>query len=151
VETLRHIHLEGHAYFVTTNVYNRQKLFSNPQIPGIVLSALFFLREEGYYRLYSFVIMPDHLHIIMLPQESKTVSQIMHSLKTYTAKIINDLLGRSGKVWQDGFCERIIRTESDLREKASYIETNPVRAKLVDSPETYLFSSAHCREKMDYF
>jgi REP element-mobilizing transposase RayT len=151
VESLRHIHLEGHAYFVTTNVYKKQKLFSNPQIADTALSALFFLREETYYRLHSFLIMPDHLHMIIIPQESKTVSQIMHSLKSYTAKKINDLLGRKGKVWQDGFYERIIRTEDDLREKASYLETNPVRAKLVEDPETYLFSSAHCTEKMHYF
>jgi REP element-mobilizing transposase RayT len=75
----------------------------------------------------------------------------MHSLKSYTAKKINNLLGRSGKIWQDGFYERIIRNEDDLREKAIYIENNPVRERLVEEPEKYFYSSARYREKMDYF
>ncbi len=143
--------MEGYAYFVTTNVYQRQKIFSNSKIADIVLSAIFFLKEKGYYRLYSLVIMPEHLHLIILPQNKKTVSQIMHSLKSYSAKKINNILGRSGKIWQDGFYERIIRNENDLREKAGYVENNPVRKKLVEEPEKYFYSSAHNREKMDYF
>jgi REP element-mobilizing transposase RayT len=151
VKRLKHINIEGYAYFVTTNIYHRQKIFSNPEIANIVLSAIFFLKEKGYYRIYSFVIMPEHLHLIILPQNKKTVSQIMHSLKSYTAKKINNLLGRSGKIWQDGFYERIIRNENDLREKAIYIENNPVRERLVEEPEKYFYSSTRYREKMDYF
>jgi REP element-mobilizing transposase RayT len=151
VTKLEHINLEGYAYFVTTNVYHRQKIFSNPKIGDIVLSAIFFLRDKGYYRLYSFVIMPEHLHLIILPQNKRTVSQIMHRLKSYTAKKINNLLGRSGKIWQDGFYERIIRSQDDLREKATYMENNPVRKNLVAEPEEYSYSSGHNREKMDYF
>ncbi len=151
VKKLKHINLEGYAYFVTTNIYHRQKIFSNSPIADIVLSALFFLRDKGYYRLYSFVIMPEHLHLIILPQNKKTVSQIMHSLKSYTAKKINNLLGRSEKIWQAGFYERIIRNQDDLREKAIYIENNPVRKKLAEEPEKYFYSSAHNRERMDYF
>jgi REP element-mobilizing transposase RayT len=151
VKRLKHINIEGYAYFVTTNIYHRQKIFSNPEIANIVLSAIFFLKEKGYYRIYSFVIMPEHLHLIILPQNKKTVSQIMHSLKSYTAKKINNLLGRSGKIWQDGFYERIIRNENDLREKAIYIENNPVRERLVEEPEKYFYSSTRYSEKMDYF
>jgi REP element-mobilizing transposase RayT len=151
VKKIKHINLEGYAYFVTANVHHKQKIFLNAKIADMVLSALFFLRDKSYYRFYSFIIMPDHLHLLILPEKNKTLSQIMHSLKSYTAKKINDLLGRSGKVWQDGFYERVMRNEDDLREKASYIENNPVRKKLVEHPETYLYSSAHCREKMDYF
>ena len=104
---LKHIELEGHAYFVTTNVYHAEKILSDPRVADIVLSAIFFLRGKEDLRLYAFVIMSDHLHLIILPQGGKTVSQIMHSLKSYTAKKINRLLGRSGKVWQDGFYERV--------------------------------------------
>jgi len=136
---------------VTTNVYHSEKIFSKPKIADIVLFALFFLRDKGYYRLYSFVIMPEHLHLIILPQDKKTLSQIMHSIKSYTAKKMNHFLGRSGKVWQDGFYERIIRNKDDLREKAGYIENNPVRRKLVEAPEKYFYCSAHHRETMDYF
>jgi REP element-mobilizing transposase RayT len=151
IEKMKHLNIEGYAYFVTTNVQNKQKVFLDTKLADIVISALFFLRDKGYYRLCSFVVMPDHLHIIILPQKNKSISQIMHSLKSYTAKKINDLLGLSGKVWQDGFYERVIRSEDDLREKAGYIENNPVRKKLVEEPESYLYSSAHCREMMDYF
>jgi len=151
VKKLQHINVEGYAYFVTTNVYHGEKIFSNPKIVNIVLSAIFFLKEKGYFRLYSFVVMPEHLHLIILPQNKKTLSQIMHSLKSYTAKKINNLLGQSGKIWQDGFYERIIRSEGDLREKTTYIENNPVRKKLVEAPEKYFYSSAHHRERMDYF
>ena len=148
---LKHIELEGHAYFVTTNVYHAEKILSDPRVADIVLSAIFFLRGKEDLRLYAFVIMSDHLHLIILPQGGKTVSQIMHSLKSYTAKKINRLLGRSGKVWQDGFYERVIRNEADLTEKARYVEGNPVRKGLVDEPQEYVYSSAHHRGRMDYF
>ena len=146
---LKHIQLEGYAYFVTTNVYGGQTLLSEPKVADILLDAIFFLRAKRYFRLYSFVIMPDHLHLIILPQCKRTISQVMHSLKSYTAKKINNLLKRKGKIWQDGFYERIIRNEDDLREKARYIEGNPVRKGLVDEPQEYIYSSAHNRDRMD--
>jgi putative transposase len=73
----------------------------------------------------------------------------MHSLKSYTAKRINSLLGRKGRIWQDGFYERVIRNEYDLTEKARYVEGNPVRKGLVDEPQRYLYSSACHRDRMD--
>jgi REP element-mobilizing transposase RayT len=136
---------------VTTNLCGGQRTLADPRIADIVLSAIFFLQQKEYFRLYSFVIMPDHLHLIILPHGKRTVSEIMHSLKSYTAKKINSLLGREGKIWQDGFYERIIRNEDDLREKARYVEGNPVRKGLVEEPQEYVYSSAYHRDRMDRF
>ena len=80
--------------------------------------------------------MPDHLHFVAaLRQDS--LDQLMHSLKSYTAKKINTLLNRQGVFWQPQYHDHALRKDEDLNEVVRYTLNNPVRAKLVDDFHEY--------------
>jgi len=138
-----HLEAESDCYFVTSNTESRVRLFVDPQLAEIVIQALYHLRSDGRIRLHAFVLMPDHLHFVASLREEKSLSRLMHSLKSYTAKGINNRLYKKGKVWQRGFYSHGIRNERDALEKINYILENPVRAGLSDASKDYRFSSAY--------
>ena len=93
------------------------------------------------YELHSWVIMPNHVHLLLTPRVS--VSKLLRSLKAVTAKRANLLLKRTGKpFWQDESYDRLVRGNDEFRRIRCYIESNPVTAGLAKTPEEYLWSSA---------
>ncbi len=93
-------------------------------------------------KINSFVIMPNHCHFIIVPP-SNDLSDIMHDIKGLSAfKMLDDAL-ISGKIWQKGFYDHVIRNHNDLLEKLNYIHLNPLRAGLVKDIAEYEHSSYH--------
>ena len=139
---LKHISTENYPYFVTTTVSNSLKIFETKENAQILQDVLYFGREKGWYLLLSFVIMADHLHLILVPK-NKDISPIMKSIKGYSSRRINENLNRKGSLWQKNFYDYILDTEEKLTTKVRYIEANPVRRGLVSKAEDYKFSSAY--------
>jgi len=111
------------------------------RVAEIVRSALTFHDGEKY-RLHAWVIMPNHLHALLTPLESKHLPQIMHSVKSYTAGAANKVLGRDGQFWQHETFDRYIRNREHFVAVVRYIENNPVKAGLCARPEEWRHSSA---------
>ena len=84
---------EGLPYFVTTVVKDRQPLFGEHGCCQIVIDCIGFLRTRLGHRVHAYVLMPDHMHLVVTPRDGGNVSQVMHSLKLYTARQIGALLG----------------------------------------------------------
>ena len=95
------------------------------------------------YRLISWVIMPNHGHILITPLEKNRVSDIMHSIKSYTAHFANELLERKGRFWAKEYFDRYIRDQRHFANTIAYIENNPVKAKLCKAPAQWPYSSAY--------
>lgn len=93
--------------------------------------------------ILAYAVMPDHLHLLVAPRDTGSVSDIMHSIKRYAAKRINETMARHGPLWQQSFYDRVIRNEEHLRATIEYIHRNPVSAGLVSEEQQYRFSSAH--------
>ena len=148
---LKHLLIEHSPYFVTTNIANAYPLFTDDTNARIVVTALLYLRQRGDFDLYSYVIMPDHLHLLLLPRQEKSVSEMMHSIKSFTAKEINKHMNRSGKVWQEDYYEHAVRGKADFDEKLIYIHNNPVKAGLVKTAEDYKYSSAYKEAYVDAY
>lgn len=89
----------------------------------VVTDALRYF-DGKKYDLYDYVVMPNHVHLILLPYEEEPLSAIMHSIKSFTTKKINRLLGRSGSLWQRDYFDRLIRSVKDYEETAAYILQN---------------------------
>lgn len=106
-------------------------------------SLLYFDSER--YRLYSWVIMPNHVHLILTPVEPNTLSSIMHSLKSFNAKEANKILNRKGTFWQEDYFDRFIRDAEHFEKCVAYIEKNPVKACLCNKTSEWKFSSAYFR------
>jgi REP element-mobilizing transposase RayT len=77
------------------------------------------------YELVGFVLMNDHLHVLVNPEMSCRLENILHSWKSYTAHELQRNHGRLGAVWQDESFDRIVRNQEELREKMQYMVNNP--------------------------
>lgn len=93
-----HLEAETRCYLVTSNSDGRASTFADPEAARIIIDALYHLRLKGRMRLHAFVVMPDHLHFMVSLGAGETLSRLMHSLKSYTAKEINRKRGSKGTV-----------------------------------------------------
>jgi len=113
-----------------------------PEIANILQETL--LKWDGErYRLIAWVIMPNHGHILLSPFEGHRVSDIMHSIKSFTAHFANDLLKRKGRFWAKEYFDRYIRDQRHFANTLAYIENNPVKAELCKLPCEWPYSSAY--------
>ena len=110
-------------------------------IAEIVIASLFKGVELGHYRLAAFVIMGNHVHVLLLPLISPSL--LLKSLKGTTAREANRHLGRTGEpFWQRESYDHWVRDAEEWRRIAAYVEDNPVKAGLAASAEEYMWSSA---------
>jgi len=138
---LPHWELKGSTYYITIRVHkDLYKPFLKKEIAVCMLQIL-LNNDRSHYDLQAFVIMPDHLHLILKPLFNITLSEIMKKLKGSSSYQINKLLNRQGTFWQKESFDHLIRNSAGLLEKLEYIKQNPVRAKLVIEAEKYPFSS----------
>jgi REP element-mobilizing transposase RayT len=113
------------------------------------MDTILFGRQQQWYYLLSFVIMPDHMHLILIP-EGKNISECMKSIKGFSARKINSLLKKDGSIWQSGFYDYILDAEEKVLSRMRYIEDNPVRKGLAAYPQDYSYSSAKFRAATDF-
>jgi putative DNA methylase len=111
-----------------------------PAIAGIVFASLQYGVELRHYDLHAWVIMPNHVHLLLTPLLS--ISKLLNSLKAVTARRANLALHRTGKpFWQDESYDHLVRHYDEFRRIQHYIENNPVVAGFVGTPEQYPWSS----------
>ena len=113
----------------------------DPSIAGLVQSALLFF-DGIRYRLIAWVVMPNHVHVLIETIEGHPLQRIVHSWKSFTANKANQILGRSGRFWFPDYFDRYVRDERHLNNAVRTIHWNPVKAGLVESPDDWPFSSA---------
>jgi REP element-mobilizing transposase RayT len=104
------------------------------------------MRDDGKrYLLSSWVVMPNHVHMLFKRSEEDKLAEIMQAFKSITAHKANKLLRRSGEFWMPDYFDRFIRSTKHYQKTVEYIENNPVKAKLCAKPEDFPFSSAWFR------
>jgi len=123
------------------------KWLQNSEVAGCVEEALHFGEHHLHlYKLLAYVVMPNHVHVVLVPKSS--LPQITKSLKGFTARKANEILGRTGeKFWQDESYDHCVRSSEELQRVIKYVERNPVRAGLVASIEDWMWSSANPKSK----
>jgi len=115
--------------------------FKKRQVAEIVRDSLFF-NDGKKYSLNSWVIMPNHVHVLLRQCEGISLEEITQAFKSYTAHKINKLLGRRGEFWQAEVFDRYIRDRRHCGNVIRYIENNPVKAGLCESKVDWEFGSA---------
>ena len=111
-----------------------------PQIGRLVEDALLHF-ETAKYVLHAWVVMPNHVHVLITPNRGISISEIVHSWKSFTAKKANRLLGRTGSFWAKDYFDRFMRDNEHFARTIGYIEENPVKASLCAANEDWPFSS----------
>jgi putative transposase len=121
----------------------------DPRIADLVAEVLHY-RDGRVYELGAFSIMPNHVHVVLapLPRADGTyhaMSAIMHSLKRYTARQANILLGCEGSFWQHESYDHVVRDEAEQRRIITYVLNNPGKAGQVQRREEWKWT--YCRHQ----
>ena len=168
---LPHWDVEGHPVFITACLEGsisaagvtqirefREQLEERPKPTRLTDDEW----EHQKHKLLAFVVMPSHHHWLFVPDEAWAINAvdrsrdsegrgrtpreiISHSIQSYTATMCNRVRGASGAYWQTETFDHWVRDDSEMLRIIEYIEQNPVKANLVNSPEEWRWSSARLR------
>lgn len=116
-------------------------LLRETECAEIVRDSILFL-NGGWYELMAWVIMPNHVHLLVRFEEGQSLSKALHSLKSYTGHELKKLHPEMSHIWQDESFDRYMRNEEHYWKTYQYIHQNPVKAKICQVPEDFQWSSA---------
>ena len=135
------------TFFVTSKTAPNKAVLRSEPMARLMIDVLRSYVASGKFVLHDFVVMPDHIHLLLTLDQLMSVEKAAQLVKggfSYRAK---KELGYAGEVWQKGFSEvRILDRQSFLAHR-NYIEQNPVKAGLVDSPEKFPYGSAYFKQQ----
>ena len=146
---LRHRTSPGSTYFVTTKAWQSVSVFQVSQFTEVVISKILEYRDRGNYLLHEFVLMPNHLHLILTPAESVSLEKAIQLIKGGSSHEIHRVRGNKMQIWQYGFHESRVTDWMDYKKKVDYVRFNPVAARLVDRPQDWLYGSAGGKCQLD--
>lgn len=98
-----------------------------PDAAKIVKGALEYFHRDRYLLICS-TVMPNHVHVVLQLLGDHQLDQVLGSLKRYTARSINELLHRRGRLWQEEYFDTLIRSEEHLERAVRYVLANPAKA-----------------------
>jgi putative transposase len=135
---LPHWQLPGSTYFITFRL--KSGIISDGE-RKIVIDAIKHFHKIRYWVTVT-VVMPDHVHLMLKPVVSESnakfsLSNILQSIKGFSAREINKTRGTKGALWQDESFDRIVRDYDEWLEKWNYIRLNAVKTGLCQAPEDY--------------
>jgi len=141
--------LAERTFFVTSVTWERRALFRSERAARLFLDALFEYRDQGTFQLYEFVLMPDHIHSLLAPKPTLALERVMQFIKGgYSHRFMKET-GSRMEIWERGFTNHRIRDVVDYEKHRQYIHFNPVRARMVEAPQDYPYSSAHAGFRLD--
>jgi len=97
--------------------------------------------DKAKCRVHAYVLMTNHVHLLLTPENTNSISELFQGIGRHYVPYINKKYQRTGGLWEGRFKASIIDSENYLIGCMRYIELNPVRAKMVEKPETYRWSS----------
>ena len=131
---LPHWTMAGATYFVTFRIKHGGELTVDEQM--LILEHIKG-GDQKFYKLAAVVVMPDHAHILLIPRDGFSLSQIMKGMKGSIARELNRHRHGSGSIWQDELFDRIVRDQKGFSEKLNYMLNNPIRRGLTEDPWNY--------------
>ncbi len=133
----------GDMHFITFSCYHRQSFLSAPKARDLFLEMFEEDREKLGLPIQGYVVMPEHIHLLIPEPESITISDFLKRAKQRFARTAHQekLVPKESPVWQDRFYDFNVFSEKKRIEKLKYIHRNPVARGLVERPEDWKWSS----------
>jgi putative transposase len=125
------------TFFVSTKTSRGRALLQSERNAMLLIDVLRSYVAARKFQLHDFVVMPDHLHLLITVRSTMTIEKAMQFIKGGFSFRLRKELGYLGEVWQRGFSEVRVYGGQSLSRYREYIAQNPVKAGLVDSPEKY--------------
>lgn len=141
---MKRLDLVGVAQHVVQRGNDRQPCFFQAGDYQRYLQALRESCLKCACRVHAYVLMTNHVHLLMTPEEPGAISRVMQALGRSYVRYVNDTLGRSGTLWEGRYKASLVDTEHYVMACYRYIELNPVRAGMVPEAGDYLWSSYQC-------
>ena len=125
------------TFFVTTKTSQGKRLLQSDRFAGLFVDTLRSYVKAGRFEVHDFVVMPDHVHLLLSVDKSISIEKAVQFIKGGFSYRLKKEMGYTGEVWQRGFSEVRVEGEVSFEAHRKYIEENPVRAGLVRAGEEY--------------
>ncbi len=135
---LRRYQTSGHDHFITFTCYHQHPYLDNDPARTLFEQTLETLRKRHDFSVFGYVIMPNHVHLLLSEPKHHLLADTMRALKTETSKKLKQ---DRPQFWQRRYYDRNILTQKEFVEKLRYIHRNPVAEGLVERPEDWPWSS----------
>ncbi len=137
------------TYFITASAYMHQHLFQRTETAELLLTTIFRNRDAGEFLVHEFVIMPNHMHLLLSVDHDRTVGKAMQLIKGGFSRAMG-LAGLKLKaIWQPSYYEHRVRDAVEYERMRNYIRQNPVRRGLAVKAGDYPYSSANTSWQLD--
>jgi putative transposase len=131
------------TFFATTKTSGGRALFQSERNAALMIDVLRSYVAAGKFQLHDFVVMPNHLHVLITVGDGMTIEKAMQLIKGGFSYRLKKDFGYLGEVWQRGFFESRVNDQPSFLKHREYIAANPVNAGLVDSPERFPYCFAY--------
>ncbi len=138
IQKREHARNSEQTYFVTSSTWGRRHLFRTQTFAELFVEVLGQYRGSSYL-LHEFVLMPDHFHLLITPNEA--LERAVQKIKGGFPFRVKKELGSNAEIWQRGFSDHRIRDWEDCRQHREYIYLNPARAGLCGDAKMYPYCS----------
>jgi putative transposase len=150
---LKRFHESGQSHFITFSCYHRRPLFAEPATRAIFERALERVRRSFGLRVYGYVVMPEHIHLLVSEPDDapfkpssglsgeKTPRSLADAIKSLKQGVSRRLIGEADHFWQKRYYDFNVRDHPQFMEKLRYIHRNPVKRGLCERPEDWEWSS----------
>jgi len=134
-------------FFATTNTSMGRRLLQSERNAMLLVDVLRSCVAERKFQLLDFVIMPDHVHMLISVDSDSTIEKAMQLIKGRFSYRLKKEFGFAGEVWQRGFSEMRTEDVEVVAQYREYIAQNPVKAGLADSPGQYPYCYCYLASK----
>lgn len=129
------------THFITLPTFHRKRIFQNQLYGELLTEALFRIRQAQGVLLHDYVVMPDHVHLLLTAYGSTEIPALVQALQRDFAKELSGQYGYSGEVWEPSFRNGEVRSAEACAECVKHIHSNPVRVGFCEKPGEYILSS----------
>ncbi len=137
------------TYFLTAGSYNKIHILQSERTAELFCRVLFRYRDAGKFQIHAFVVMPNHIHLLLTVPEGLTLERTMQFIKGGFSYEAGKRFGIRGEIWQKSYVDRRVRDAVECARFRAYIHQNPVRAGLVGAAGEFVYSSANPAFKLD--
>jgi putative transposase len=135
------------VFFTTTKTTMGLCLLQSERNANLLIDVMRCYVAMRKFWLHDFVVMPDHLHVLIEVKKSMTIERAMQLIKGRFSFRLQDEFGYLSEVWQPGFSEERVNDEESFRRVKEYIAQNPVKAGLVDAADQYPYCYSYLAAK----
>jgi putative transposase len=140
---------EVRTFFISASTAARRNLFQAERMKELMMDVLLTNRQKGRFELHEFVIMREHLHLLLTPAPNESLERCVQYIKGGFSFRAKRELGFTGEIWNSGYNEHRVRDTEDYQNHVRYIHENPVKAGMVNQAVEYCYSSANASWHID--